>query len=76
MKKFLSLLLALTLVLSMAACNGGNGASSNPGLGGKGVANLLPHTGVGFLIAGGQGGHSDGHVLGGGLARYLKTSAK
>ncbi|MCI8653422.1 MAG: carbohydrate ABC transporter substrate-binding protein [Angelakisella sp.] len=30
MKKFLSLLLALTLVLSMAACNGGNGASSNP----------------------------------------------
>ena len=30
MKKFISLLLALTLVLSMAACGGGNGGSSAP----------------------------------------------
>ena len=35
------------------------------GLGGEGVTDLLPHAGIGILVAGGQGGHTDGHVAGG-----------
>ena len=45
------------------------------GLSGKGVADLLPHGGVGVGVAGGQGGHADGHVAGGVVGGGLRGLA-
>ena len=42
----------------------GNQLHLDAGLGGKGVADLFPHAGVGLFIGGGQSGHLDG-TLGG-----------
>ena len=45
------------------------------GLGGEGVTDLLPHAGIGILVAGGQGGHADGHVAGGVVGGGLRGLA-